>query len=349
MSGMLPPSSAGSDATDGSTRFPWVWAMVATLPLVLGALAAAVLGVVDPGVRYRISAPGTSILLTLGLGGTLGALAAVLGVWWIRARLRVTSARAVAAAELAGRAEHGRFLARLDHELKNPIMAIRAALATARAEVAAGRAGTSAEAMIGGQLDVADGQAGRLATLVGDLRKLAELRDRPLETEPVDLVGVCADAVESVRETLATTAGGDRRWVFSFPQAPWQLTRVDGDPDLLYVAVHNVVTNAVKFTTAGDTIEVRAVEEDGHVWFEVADTGAGIPPDELPEIFDELARASNARGVPGSGLGLSLVRAIIERHGGRCTIRSRVGEGTSVRIVLPTSQTTPSAGPTAAT
>lgn len=120
-----------------------------------------------------------------------------------------------------------------------------------------------------------------------------------------------------------------------FPTAPWHLSPVNGDPDLLYVAVHNVIANAAKFTRPGDTIEVRGLEEEGAVSIEVADTGAGIPDGETAMVFEELARASNARGIPGSGLGLPLVHAIVERHGGRCTIRSRLGKGTSVRLTLP--------------
>jgi two-component system OmpR family sensor kinase len=68
---------------------------------------------------------------------------------------------------------------------------------------------------------------------------------------------------------------------------------------------------------------------------EVADTGPGIPEDEIPRVWEELYRGREARGVPGSGLGLALVRAVIERHGGQVTMRSRVGQGTVVRVTLP--------------
>ena len=68
---------------------------------------------------------------------------------------------------------------------------------------------------------------------------------------------------------------------------------------------------------------------------EVADTGTGIPDDEADQVWDELVRGSAARGVPGSGLGLSLVRAVVARHGGGCELRSRPGEGTVIRVRLP--------------
>lgn len=68
---------------------------------------------------------------------------------------------------------------------------------------------------------------------------------------------------------------------------------------------------------------------------EVADTGAGIPPGEVAGVWDELSRASTARGIPGQGLGLALVRSVVQRHGGRVALRSRVGEGTSASLWLP--------------
>ena len=68
---------------------------------------------------------------------------------------------------------------------------------------------------------------------------------------------------------------------------------------------------------------------------EVANTGPGIPKDELPRVWEELYRGREARDVPGSGLGLALVRAIVERHSGYVVVRSRVGQGTVVRMTLP--------------
>jgi signal transduction histidine kinase len=84
---------------------------------------------------------------------------------------------------------------------------------------------------------------------------------------------------------------------------------------LLWLVFYNLLDNACKFTRPEDAIELRAVE-DGH-WLvvEVADTGIGIAEDDLPHLFEELYRGSNARGVEGSGLGLSLVQRVVTRHG----------------------------------
>ena len=96
-----------------------------------------------------------------------------------------------------------------------------------------------------------------------------------------------------------------------------------------------MLDNALKFTRPGDTVEVRAFEDSTFVAIEVADTGPGIPAEEAPRVWDELYRGQGARGTPGSGLGLALARAIVERHGGRVTLRSRVGQGTVVVVRLP--------------
>jgi two-component system OmpR family sensor kinase len=118
------------------------------------------------------------------------------------------------------------------------------------------------------------------------------------------------------------------------PQAPWPLPQVPGDNDLLLLALHNLLDNALKFSRKGDTIEVRAFEDGQSVVVEVADTGPGVPAGELPHVWEELYRGVGARGVPGSGLGLALVRAIVERHGGQVSVRSREGQGTVFGVRL---------------
>ena len=88
---------------------------------------------------------------------------------------------------------------------------------------------------------------------------------------------------------------------------PWPLSHVRGDGDLLYSAIYNVISNAAKYTGPGGAVEVRGREDTGTVTIEVADTGIGVPQADLPAVWSELARAGNARGLPGSGLGLALV------------------------------------------
>lgn len=306
---------------------PWLVAagVVAALGLVAG-------GALALSGRAWVLVVTTRLPLALAVGGVVVA-ALLVGVGAVRERRVRRRAALVADAEAVGRADerarHRRFLQRLDHELKNPVTAIRAAVA-GLGPAAAGDAGAArAHATL-------DAQAGRLAHLVADLRKLAELETQPLEQEDVDVAQVVRDAVDDVR-AQAEAAGRPRPAVtVSLPTVPWPLPHVRGDVDLLYLAVYNLLGNAVKFSPPGTPVEVRGSDEGGTVVVEVADSGPGIPEDEVDVVFDELARGRDARGTPGSGLGLALVRVIAERHGGRATLRSRAGHGTVVRLHLPT-------------
>jgi two-component system OmpR family sensor kinase len=221
--------------------------------------------------------------------------------------------------------EHRQFLQRLDHELKNPLTAIQAALVNLSEQ----ENSTTVESI--------KTQTYRLSRLVADLRKLADLETRPIERSAVDLSQVLKDAVVIVQEQPESA---ERSLRLSLPQAPWPLPYVLGDHDLLLLALLNLLTNAVKFSQSGATIEVRASEDAEMVIIEVADTGPGIPPEELPYIWQELYRGQSARGIPGSGLGLALVKAVTERHGGQVNIRSRINQGTIVTLRLPVGDVT---------
>ena len=223
--------------------------------------------------------------------------------------------------------ERRQFLRRLDHELKNPLTAIQAGLVN----LDDGRDGAALQSI--------KTQTRRLSRLVADLRKLAELETRPIDRALVDLAAVLEESVAIVQEEPESA---ERSIILSLPQAPWPLPQVQGDEDLLLLALVNLLNNAVKFTAAGDRVEVRAFEDSEMVIVEVADTGPGIPEAEVPFVWQELYRGRGARGVPGSGLGLALVRAITERHGGQVTIRSRVDQGTVVTMKIPTGEVTKS-------
>ena len=217
-----------------------------------------------------------------------------------------------------------RFFRRLDHELKNPITAILAGLANlSLAESQSDRS------VIVNSIQV---QVERLRRLVAELRKLSELETRPLEHSTVDMTEVLEDAFELAN---GQSAANQRVLNLSIPRAPWPLPTISGDRDLLILAVHNLLDNAIKFTSPGNTIEMRAFEDSRHVVVEIADTGPGIPSNETPHIWEELYRGEAARGIPGSGLGLALVRAIVILHDGTITLRSRPNEGTVFTMRLP--------------
>ena len=112
-------------------------------------------------------------------------------------------------------------------------------------------------------------------------------------------------------------------------------TEVEGDRRLLAQLLDNLVSNAVKFTPEGGSVTIRACGDGSTAVVEVADTGAGIPPDEVPQVFDRFFRASTAADVPGTGLGLAIVKAIVEAHGGSIGVESELGVGSTFRFVLP--------------
>lgn len=210
-----------------------------------------------------------------------------------------------------------RLLARLDHELKNPIQGIRAALADEPSQR---------------QRDSIDAQAVRLSSLLSNLRKISEVEHAELETTAVNIGGLVHEAVQTIQEVPGAK---ERRFQVSLPQAPRPLPFIRGDGDLLFLAVSNVLSNAVKYSPAGAHIEVRAREELGWIVLEFADTGRGIAPDEIETVWEELGRSREVRGTEGSGLGLPMVRAIIERHGGYADLHSWYGQGSTVTLRLP--------------
>jgi two-component system, OmpR family, sensor kinase len=220
--------------------------------------------------------------------------------------------------------ERRRFLRRLDHELKNPLTAIRAGLANISES-------PSDEARRLALFSV-DNQAMRLSRLAADLRKLAELEIRPLESRPVDMTSLLEEAFSITQER---PEADQRKLALTIPSAPWPLPEVSGDHDLLFLAFHNLLDNALKFTRPGDTVEVRAFEDGAQVVVEIADTGPGILAEDVDHVWEELYRSKSAHGIPGSGLGLTLVRAVTERHNGQVNLRSRAGQGTVFTIKLP--------------
>jgi two-component system, OmpR family, sensor kinase len=270
--------------------------------------------------------PDQLITLRTDLGNLLLALGVLVGLPWLVLALLWQRHRqaAVHSVRLEAADEKRRFLRRLDHELKNPLTAIRAGLANL--------AETHLDDTQRQTLSSVEAQTLRLSRLSSDLRKLAELETRPLERSSVDVNEMLHEAFSLAQDQ---PNAGQRELKLTVPQAPWPLPAIQGDRDLLFLAVHNLLDNAIKFTQPGSTIEMRGYEDGSSLVVEVADTGQGIPEDELAHVGEELYRARGARGIPGNGLGLALVQAIIHLHGGKVTVRSREGKGTVVTLRLP--------------
>jgi two-component system OmpR family sensor kinase len=295
----------------------WRW-LLALIPLILGAAISIWLNSSERAPLIRITVDLGTLIFILGVVISLS-IVLILSTQLLTDRVR--SQTVTEAGE-----DRRRFLLRLDHELKNPLTAILAGLANATAA----RNPDEYQPAVRSVTD----QANRLRTLVTELRKLSDLESRELDKETVDMTGLLEEVYELAQDH---PGAADRQLTLSIPRAPWPLPEIRGDRDLLFLAIYNPLDNALKFTQSGDTIELRAAEDDRSVVVEIADTGPGIPAEEISHVWEELYRGKRARTVPGSGLGLALVRAIVVRHGGQTAIRSRPGQGTLVTLRLPAS------------
>jgi len=285
-------------------KLGWAWAVAA-----IGLLVAAGMRVAGETRMFKV---GLELWVLPLLAGILVLVVVVL-MMWRRGRAARAVEEATERAKAEARETHRTFVGRLDHELKNPLMALRVGLGEVRDPALA---------------EPMRAQVDRLASLVAELRKISEIDSYPVADEPVDVAEVVAEVIETV-------VPGDREVVVAFPRAPRPLPPVRGDRDLVFLAIYNVVSNAVKYSSPGATLEVRGMEDRGHVVVDVSDTGRGIPASEVDQVWGELARSTEVRHIPGNGLGLPMVAAVLRRLGGSCELSSIQGRGTTVRMRLP--------------
>ena len=181
-------------------------------------------------------------------------------------------------------------------------------------------------------VSVIDRNARRLLRLVGDLLFVAQVEAGRLALNhaDVDLAAVAHESVEAAAP--AATAAGV---VLSADVRP--LPPLRGDRDRLAQALDNLISNALKFTPAGGRVTVGLRADADRVVVDVQDTGTGIAGADQERLFDRFYRTGDATqaAIPGVGLGLSIVRAIVEGHGGQVALRSVVGQGTTFTIELP--------------
>ncbi|WP_026234929.1 sensor histidine kinase [Calidithermus timidus] len=172
-----------------------------------------------------------------------------------------------------------------------------------------------------------------LSRLVEDLRTLSlvDAGRLALERQPLELRELLASAAQSFRTRA------EARQVQLELDLPHQPIPLSADPDRLAQVVGNLLTNALDHTPMHGRIAISAGQEDGRVWFSVADTGPGIPEAALPKIFDRFYRVEQSRNrqTGGTGLGLSIVRALVELHGGQVSASNRPEGGALFRVELP--------------
>jgi signal transduction histidine kinase len=209
------------------------------------------------------------------------------------------------------------------HDLRTPVARLRS-----RAESAL-LADADREASREALADVIE-EADRVSSLLTTLMDISEAETgvMRLDRTAVDVAAVAAETV-AVYEDVAEQKG-----VALTSVVPEGLVASADRPRLRQVLA-NVVDNAVKYTPSGGTVTLSGRALDDQVVIVVTDTGSGIGPEHLPRIWDRLYRADGTGNERGLGLGLSLVKAVVEAHGGRAEVASTVGNGTTITIVLP--------------
>ncbi len=214
----------------------------------------------------------------------------------------------------------------VSHELKSPLTTVQGHL----------------EMLTTGEIVVPDDARGsltaigrasqRMSRVIEDLLFLRQLDPaRPLTPSAVDLAELVADAV-AMTSTSVTAKG--LRVAVDAPQTP---VLALGEPDELDKIVHNLVTNAVKYTPEHRAIDISLRHRGGTVALTVRDEGLGISEEDQAQLFTEFFRSTNPEAVaqPGTGLGLTIVRRIVDRHGGSISLDSALGEGSTFVVTLP--------------
>ncbi len=288
----------------------WV-VRVALRPLREIEQTAAAIGAGDLSRRVEYTAPNTEIgRLGLALNAMLGQIE------------RAFKAREASEARLR------RFVADASHELRTPLAAVRAYAELFR-RGAASRPDDLERAMGG-----IGRESERMSLLVEDLLLLARLDEgRPLEREPVHLEEVVGEAVETARTVE--------------PSRPIDLAAepavVLGDRDRLRQVVDNLLANVRAHTPAGAPVHVRVSRNGTNAVLEVEDSGPGLSAEEVEQVFERFHRGdpSRARSSGGVGLGLSIVSAVAEAHGGTATAHSEPGQGSTFVVSLPLLETGP--------
>jgi signal transduction histidine kinase len=219
-----------------------------------------------------------------------------------------------------------RFLADASHELRTPLTVARGQLELLAAELERPDGRRS--------LAIATGELDRMARMVEDLLLLARLDEgMRLVREPVEVELVLREALLRALLTGRRPATVDVE--------PGLCATADGER--LLQVLTNIVRNAVEHSDEDATLTLRAHQAGGEVELCVADTGPGIPPEELAHVFDRMFRGDGARHAApaGAGIGLAIAASLTEAMGGRIAVDSRVGEGTTFTVALPAARPAP--------
>ncbi|WP_347488308.1 two-component system histidine kinase PnpS [Desulfoscipio sp. XC116] len=219
------------------------------------------------------------------------------------------------------------FVANVSHELRTPLTSIRGFVETLL------ESGTDDPKMTKHFLEIIADETRRLAMLVEDLLDLSRIEERRAAYRWQRVkIGELVDRALAVCGTSA-----EEKQVAIKANLSSRLPSFFGDPDMLSQVLINLMDNAIKYTPPGGSVTISTSLYGDELRLDVADTGAGIPADSLPRIFERFYRVEKARSreMGGTGLGLAIVKHIIKGHGGRIEVKSVVGKGTIFSVFLP--------------
>jgi signal transduction histidine kinase len=224
-------------------------------------------------------------------------------------------------------AERTRFMILVTHELRAPVGTIYSSLELVRA-------GYTTPQETQEMLARAQTRASELLELIGDLLNLTKLREQPVRRDslaPMQIGDVLRDVVEFVQPEVTRN-----NLSLQVDVAP-DLAPVRAVAEQMKLVWTNLLSNAIKYNRPGGSILVTLRQDAGQVTCQVRDTGIGIAPEDLPHMFDEFFRADNAKLVSphGTGVGLAIIRRIVEGWGGKISVESKLGQGTTFTFVLP--------------
>jgi len=218
------------------------------------------------------------------------------------------------------------FIQNISHELLTPLAAIAGHVANIKEcsieEVESWRRSQ----------DIIEREVRRLTGLTSNLLLLSRLESGvPLRLEPTNIGVVVEEAVSGLIRLAQAKA------IKLSIQSPPRLPRIPADRDRIKQVFINLLDNAIKYCPEGSEVQVRLQTDGENIMVEVADNGPGIPAEDLPHVFEKMYRVEKerTRAIEGSGLGLSIVKRIVELHGGEITVESTVGKGTTFTVRLP--------------
>jgi signal transduction histidine kinase len=219
------------------------------------------------------------------------------------------------------------FVALISHDLRTPLTSI-----IGYVELSLEEAGPPLDEERRSYLQIVSRSSERLLRLVDDLLFVARLQAGRLILERSSL-DLCTLAAQAAQEATPRAAAKQLALDFS-GESP---VMIDADKGRLFQLLDNLISNAIKFTPEGGSVEVRVAPSNGVAVLEVSDTGIGLGPDEAELVFDRFFRSSRvvAQQVPGTGLGLFIARAIVEAHAGSISASIREGGGTTFHVELP--------------